>query len=138
MTHYTARARGVTLIELMIVVVIISILAAIAVPSYQAYTVRTYRAAARACISETAQFLERYYTTNMSYEDAAPALACTTDGTMETRYTFAVSDLAQREFLITATPLGRQLAHDTRCGTLTLDHTGARTESGSGDVGDCW
>lgn len=39
-------------------------------------------------------------------------------------------------FIVVATP--RANAPDTVCGTLTLDNTGAKTESGTGTVADCW
>ena len=60
------RARGFTLIELMVVVAIIAILAAIAYPSYTNHVVKTRRAAATACVMEAAHFMERYYTTNLT------------------------------------------------------------------------
>jgi type IV pilus assembly protein PilE len=132
------RQRGITLMELMIVVTIVGILASIAIPSYRAYMTRTHRAAARACMSEISQFMERYYTSNMSYAGAVPALACQTEGDMATLYLFSVSNLGQRTYTVNADPEGGQEESDTKCGLLTLDHTGARGENGSGSTADCW
>jgi type IV pilus assembly protein PilE len=62
-----ARARGFTLIEMMITVAIIGILASIAYPAYQDYVRRAARADAKAVLMETAQFMERHFTTNNAY-----------------------------------------------------------------------
>ena len=90
MTTALRRESGFTLIELMIVVSIIGILAAIAIPAYTAYVTRGNRSAARACASEMTQFMERYYTTNLTYVGAAPVLGCQTEGGLDTRYTLTL------------------------------------------------
>ena len=69
---------GFTLIELLIVIAIIGILAVIAVSTYQDQIVKSRRAAAAACLQEGAQFMERYYTTNLTYANAT-APACDAD-----------------------------------------------------------
>ena len=132
------NSRGITLIELMVVVMIIAILAAIAIPSYRAYSVRTHRAAARACMSEAAQFMERYYTTKLSYEGAEIALNCQTDGGLDTHYDISVGEPVQRNYTITATPQGAQADNDGLCGTLTLTADGTRNATGAGGLEKCW
>lgn len=125
--------RGFTLIELMVAVAIIGILTSIALPAYQEYVLTTNRAKAKACMSEYAQFMERYYTTNMTYIDAAPALGCQDEGGLASRYTITVSDLGARAYTITATAIGSQTKD--RCGNLGLNQLGAKTASGAGT---CW
>lgn len=131
-----ASSSGFSLIELLIVVGVIAILAAIAYPNYRDYVVNSRRAAAAACLQEHAQFLERYYTTNLTYVSAPAPAACDDLGDF---YTFGFSGTgtpAARTFEIQAQPTARQ--PDTRCGTLTLNAQGQRGRSGSAPVADCW
>ena len=61
------KMHGVTLLELMIVVVIIGILASIAYPAYQDFVNRAKRNEAKAMLLEIAQNQERFYLQNSTY-----------------------------------------------------------------------
>jgi type IV pilus assembly protein PilE len=63
--------KGFTLIELMIVVAIVGILAAVAYPSYLQHVESTRRSDAQGALSGLANAIERHYTTNSSYKNAA-------------------------------------------------------------------
>lgn len=133
------KSAGFTLIELMVVVMIVGILASIAYPAYQEHVLKTRRAAAQACLLELGQYMERYYTTNMSYASASiPTTACGSD--LASFYTFAFSGTPDAStYTINATRAGAQ-AND-KCGTLTLTHTGARGVSSAATgitAADCW
>jgi type IV pilus assembly protein PilE len=133
--------KGVTLIELMLVMVIIAVLSGIAVPAYKSYVVKTNRGAAKACLSEYAQFMERYYTTNLSYAGASPGnLGCASDANLNIAYSFSVSVNVNspRLYTVTASPVNAQNSRDTQCGTLTLDQAGTKTKSGSASLSTCW
>jgi type IV pilus assembly protein PilE len=125
------KQQGVTLIELMITIAIIGLLAAIALPSYTNHIKKTRRKMAAACLQENAQYLERWYTTKMTY-DGASAQACPTE--MQAFYDVTVTP-AGSTFSATAAPKGAQAGE--QCGTLTLDEKGARTASG-GTTSACW
>lgn len=128
-------AAGVTLIELLVAVAIVGILAGIAYPSYQRYVARTHRNAAAACLSQYAQFMERFYTTNLTYLDAEPVMGCQTENSMNRHYTFAVTVGADgRSFVARATPVGAQATLDATCGVLSLDQAGGRSPANNA----CW
>jgi type IV pilus assembly protein PilE len=129
------RVAGVTLVELLVTVATVAILAGIAYPSYQRYVARTHRNAAAACLSQYAQFMERFYTTNLTYLDAEPVMGCRLENDMDRRYNFEVEVSEDgRGFVVRATPLGVQAKIDTACGTLTLNQTGGRTPNDNA----CW
>src|SRR5262245_53469229 len=121
------KSAGVSLIELMVVVTIVAILAAIAFPSYQSYVVRTHRAAAKACLSELAQYMERYYTTHLTYVGAAANLGCQTESKLDERYTFSIPTPTQKAYTVTATPAGAQASRDAKCGSLSINQAGTRS-----------
>lgn len=137
------RQRGLTLIELMIVVVVTSILAMIAYPAYTTYVVKSKRVQATACLQEAAQYMERFYTTNLRYDQTVggaavtlPATSCVDD--MRGNYVLSIPAVAANTFVVRATPQGNQAASDTACGTLSLSQSGAKTISGTGTLYSCW
>jgi type IV pilus assembly protein PilE len=133
--------KGVTLIELLLVMVIIAILGGIAIPAYKNYVVKTNRSAAKACLSEYAQFMERYYTTNLTYAGASPgSIGCASDANLNVAYNFTVSVNVNspRLYTVTATPVSAQSTRDTQCGTLTLNESGTKTKSGTAALNKCW
>ena len=136
MAMYKAKRQyGVTLIELMIVVTIIGILAAIAYPGYQQYARRANRADAQSIMLENAQFMERWFTTNGTYAGAdLPKTQSPEMGTA--KYTLTGPSGTATGFLIQAVPAGGYT--DPLCGTLGITQTGAKTESGTGELADCW
>lgn len=125
------QSRGFTLIELMITVLIIGILAAIAWPSYQGFVEQGRRTDGQNALLDTAQALERCYTTYGAYDDGDCGVSFPRDSS-EGHYQVTATTLTDTTFTLEASPQGVQASDD--CGDLTLQHTGAKGSDGA----DCW
>lgn len=123
---------GFTLIELMVTAAVVAILAVVAVTSYEFAMVKARRGAAQGCLTEQAQYLERYYTTNMTYKDA-PVPTC--EAGVAPHYTIGFAGTPDASgYALQVVPQGRQATAETNCGTMTIDHTGKK----DGATTDCW
>lgn len=135
--------RGFTLIELMIVVTIVGILVGIALPSYFDSVRKGRRGQAKSDLVELAQRAERFRTINHTYAGFFTPLPAADKKSprqgADTHYLISeVADGTQNTFTFQAVPQGGQTS-DTRCGTLTINQAGVKTESGTaGDVSECW
>ena len=136
-TRHPRFARGFTLLELMIVVAVIGILANIAFTSYTSSVAKTRRNAAQGCLMEEAQYMERVYTTSMSYASAAlpAASAQQCQAALSAYFTFSLpaASLTASAFVVKATAIGAQAANDESCATMTVVQTGVRTPTSN-----CW
>ena len=147
------RQIGFTLIELLIVVAIVGILAAVAYPSYVEYINRGKRAEGQAALMKALQLQERFYTVNGTYATNAqlpPLFGLAPGATVRSGqvpsdpnswYEITVDNPAGCTPItvcvnVTATP--RAGFNDPRCGTLTMNSVGQRSQSGNQSVAVCF
>ena len=132
------KQRGLTLMELMIVVAIVGIIAAIAYPSYQDSVRKSRRSDAKQAVTDVAARLEQYYISNKSYVSDITKLGYSDANSKEGYYTLAIAaptgGTLVTGYVVTATPTSKGGQNqDAACPTLTLASSGARTPTSG-----CW
>ncbi len=126
--------RGVTLIELVIVVAVMGILLSAAVPSYQSYMLRVHRTEAIRLLLQAAMCQQR----NSRTGPGPPRWRCIFT-TPQQRYQLSYEPPATlgHDFLAMATPVGVQQSDG--CGSLSINQHGELGISGEDiSVTKCW
>lgn len=118
------REEGFSLVELMIAVAIVSILASIALPSYRAYIVKSRRTDIQREMVSYGQALERWYTTNGTYQNSAATDCGVAYTGSATYYTVTGTCTTATAYSISAVPVSS--SSQAGDGTQTLDNTGAK------------
>ena len=129
--------RGITLMELMVVVVIIGILTAMAYPSYRQYVAKAKRNEAKSCLLQIATLQERFYLSNGTYTAAMTNLGFPVDANFLTdsgSYVCNVTAATPATCTATAT-YQRADAEAGKCATFSIDGAGSRTST---PYDDCW
>jgi len=131
------RAKGFTLIELMVVVAVVAILVAVAVPAYQEQVRKSRRGQAQADLVELAQRAERFHTVNNSYEDfwdSVPAAHKVSPRDGGNAFYNLDAEAAANTFELTAVPISGTAQASDRCGTMTINQAGVKTHSSGSDT----
>lgn len=136
-TQFPVRrgTRGLTLLEVVVVLVGLAIALAVAIPYWQSHRIRLHRMDARTELLSTAERLAGCHERLNAYHNSACTVilpVITPAGT----YRLSGEILAD-SFRLTAQPLGEQEA-DKECGSYFLDDQGHRGVSGSLAPGACW
>jgi type IV pilus assembly protein PilE len=138
------RMAGVTLIELMTVVIVIGILGMIALPSYRQYVMRSQRTEAKNALLQLATNQERFYLNNRTYGTAAQLIAAnllSPDSRSERgTYLITIAGADATGYTATATPVAGatvDMTNDAMCTSFSLNAQGVRTATGSA-AATCW
>ncbi len=150
-----SRAKGFTLVELMVVVAIVGLLSSLAYPSFTEYVTRAKRQTTQEALYRITMQQEQFFADNKTYADGLDDLgypswlmAINDDGelvpwsTGDKNYGVAIiwasgpSATTKLNYSVYAWPYGAQYTRDLKCGAMRLDESGQRFDYGPSD--NCW
>lgn len=147
MTFASHKARGFTLIEVMITAAVIAVLVGVAFPGYTRMMIKVRRSDAHESLMKAVALQEQFYVDNKRYATKMSELgyvdgsgtATDSPKSREGHYTITVSASTASTFTLQAAPVsGAPQSKDTYCGTLSITDKGIKAKTGSSSLSDCW
>jgi type IV pilus assembly protein PilE len=132
---------GITLIELMVVIMVVAILGTIAVSSYRGYMIRSNRTEAKTELLRIQAAQEKFFLQNNRYatgaelDDPPPAGLGISLVSPSGMYNIDLSAATDTTYTARARATKGQLQDTSACQTLTIDESGTRTPD---DASGCW
>jgi len=133
--------KGMTLLELMIVVAIVGILASIALPSFNNSVTKARRADARNSLFDWQLRQAEYFADNLSYASVSTVTGSGADivDSGESYYDITVTSSSTTTFQMTATPKsGTTQASDSDCASYFCTNQDGPLYTGSCAPQACW
>jgi type IV pilus assembly protein PilE len=134
------KAKGFTLIELMITVAVVAILARIAVPAYTSYLARGKVADAMASLADYRVKMEQYFQDNRNYGTAGAACSVPAPASQYFTYSCLVGT-PSTSFAATATSIAGALGSAAGAYTYSINESNTKSTSkfkGSAVTKSCW
>jgi type IV pilus assembly protein PilE len=131
------KMRGMTLVELLIVVAIVAILASVALPSWNSQVQKARRADARNALLNVQLEQEKYRSTNGSYAGSLSDLGLG-QYTSGDYYNVSIASNSATAFLATAAPNTNGGQNSDSCGTFAITQSGASEDGDYATIASCW
>jgi type IV pilus assembly protein PilE len=146
MERLARRHSGVTLVELLIVIVVLAVLSTIAVTTYRSFTLRANRTDATTTLLRIQVAQEKFFLQNNRYASGSTGLTDpppaglgvglrTGDLTPNGYYAITLDAADDTHYTATAAATGGQTQDKADCQTFTLNQQGTRTPAESSG---CW
>lgn len=141
MFYKVSDQRGMTLLELMIVIAIVGILAAIAIPAFNTQVMEARRADARNSLFDWQLRQAEYFADNLSYANVSTINGSggNTVDSGEGYYDVTATSSSSSAFEMTATPKsGTTQASDSECASYFCINQDGPLYTGSCAAQACW
>ena len=133
------KSKGMTLVELLIVVAIVAILASVALPSWNSQVQKARRADARNTLTFVQVEQEKYRADTGSYAPSMTALGFGSyNSPTRDYYNISIVSSSETAFVASATPNTNGDQDNDRCGTFAVDQSGPNESGVYASISDCW